>query len=99
MRHGCLPSGDIQQFYFLDDHPSMPRWFKGMEQIIKERGLWLAEGLHAQYLNFRCPPGHTDCCCQWLLFSQPDFVNQRSQVQELVDSSSWCPCPHGPVSL
>jgi len=85
MRHGHLPSGDIQQFYFPDDHPFMPGWFKGMEQIIKERGLWPAEGLHVQCLNFRCPPRRTDCCCQQLLFSQPDFVNQRSQVQELVE--------------
>jgi hypothetical protein len=38
MRCGRLPNGDPQSFYFPDDHPSMPGWFKGMEQIIKERG-------------------------------------------------------------
>jgi len=86
MRHGHLPSGDVQLFYFPDDHPSMPGWFKGMEQIIQERGLWPERGLHAQCPNFRCPPGHTDCCCRRLLFSQPDFTNQKSQLQELVES-------------
>ena len=25
-----------------------------------------------------------DCCCQWLLFTQPDFVNQKSHLEELI---------------
>ncbi|KAJ7159143.1 hypothetical protein C8R43DRAFT_859265, partial [Mycena crocata] len=37
MRNGTLPNGDTQSFYFPDDHPTMPGWFKGMEQIIQER--------------------------------------------------------------
>ncbi len=64
----------------------MPGWFKGMEQIIQECGLWLAEGLNVQCQNFRCPPGRTDCCCRRLLFSQPDFINQKLQLQELIES-------------
>jgi hypothetical protein len=86
MRPGQLPNGDVQSFYFPDDHPSMPGWFKGMEQIIQKRGLWPAEGLVAQCNNFRCPPGRTDCCCRRLLFSQQDFVNHKSQLQELIES-------------
>ena len=86
MRHGHLPNGNAQPFYFPDDHPSMPGWFKGMEQIIRERGLWPAEGLVAQCPNFRCPPGRTDCCCRRLLFSQQDFSNHKSQLQELIES-------------
>jgi hypothetical protein len=88
MRHGYLPSGDPQVFYFPDDHDNktIRGWFKGMEQIIKERGLWPDAGLKAQCLNFRCPPGQTDCCCRRLLFSQPDFTDQKPQVQELVES-------------
>jgi hypothetical protein len=85
MRPGQLPNGDTQSFYFPDDHPSMPGWFKGMEQIIQECNLWPAEGLKAQCQNFRCPPGHTDCCCRRLLFLQPDFVNHKSQLQELIE--------------
>ena len=65
----------------------MPSWFKGMEVIICEHGLWPAQGeLLAQCSDFHCPPGHTDCCCRWLLFLQPDFMSQKSQVQELVES-------------
>jgi len=66
----------------------MPGWFKGMEQIIQECGLWPAEGLNAQCPNFHCPPGCTDCCCWRLLFLQPDFVGNKSQLQELIK-------PHG----
>lgn len=89
MRPGRLPNGDIQSFYYLDDHPveSMRGWFKGMEQIIRERGLWPAEGgLKAQCHKFHCPPGRTDCCCRRLLFTQPDFVNNKSQLQEFIES-------------
>jgi hypothetical protein len=86
MRHGQLLNGDVQPFYFPDNHPSMPGWFKGMKQIIRERGLWPAERLVAQCQSFRCPPGCTDCCCRRLLFSQPDFTNHKLQLQELVES-------------
>jgi len=64
----------------------MPGWFKGMEEIIRERGLWPAEGLLAQCLGFHCPPGKTDCCCWQLLYMQPDFLNQKSLLLELVES-------------
>jgi hypothetical protein len=75
-----------QDFYHADDHPAMPGWFKGMEEIIKERGLWPATGLNAQCEGFKCEPGKKDCCCRRLLFSQPDFVNQKSHLEELITS-------------
>ena len=84
--HIQLPNSDVQSFYFPDDYPSMPGWFKGMEQIIQERGLWPAEGLKAQCQNFHYPLGHTNCCCWQLLFSQPDFINNKLQLQELIES-------------
>jgi hypothetical protein len=61
MRSGTLPNGEPQPFYFPEDHPSMPGWFKGMEIIIWERGQW-PEGvanLLAQCQGFHCPPGCT----------------------------------------
>lgn len=85
MRNGTLPNGDTQPLYYPDDHPTMPGWFKGMEQIIKERGLW-RDRLLAQCPGFKCEPGRTDCCCRRLLFCQPDFVNQKSALEELVES-------------
>ena len=64
----------------------MPGWFKGMENIIKERGLWPEKGLNAQCEGFKCESGKVDCCCRRLLFSQPDFVNQKSHLEELITS-------------
>ncbi|KAJ6615170.1 hypothetical protein B0H10DRAFT_1801954 [Mycena sp. CBHHK59/15] len=87
MQNGTLTSGESQSFYFPDDHPTMLGWFKGMEQIIRERGLW-RDGLLAQCPGFKCQAGASDCCCCWILFCQPDFVNQKSVLEELVDSRS-----------
>jgi len=87
MRSRILPNGEPQSFYFPEDHPSMPGWFKGMEVIIREHGLWPEGGdLLTQCLGFHCPPGRADCYCRHILFLQPDFVSQRSQLQELVKS-------------
>ncbi|KAH8993203.1 hypothetical protein EDB92DRAFT_1796554 [Lactarius akahatsu] len=36
MHHVVHPqTKELQSFYFPDDHPTMPGWFKGMEQIIQ----------------------------------------------------------------
>jgi hypothetical protein len=75
-----------QPFYFPNDHPSFPSHFKGMEQIIRERGLWPASNkLNAECKGFKCPEDRTDCCCRRLLFNQPDFVQQKSALSELIE--------------
>ena len=87
MRHGINPqTGEPQSLYFPDDHPTMPEWFKGMEQIIWERGLWPEAGLPAECPGFKCLDGKTDCCCRRLLFNQPDFISQKSQLHKLIES-------------
>ena len=85
MQNGSF-NNETQALYYPDDHPTMPGWFKGMETIIKEHGLWPAKGLKAQCQGFKCEPGQTDCCCHRLLFMQPDFTSQKSQLEELVTS-------------
>lgn len=88
MRNGTLPNGQPQLFYLPADHPDMPGWFKGMEVIICECGLWpvgLSKGLHAQCKDFKCLDGHVDCCCWCILFLQLDFVGQRSQLKEQIE--------------
>ena len=87
MHCSTLPDGQMQEFYFSEDHPSMPGWFKGMEQIIRERGLWPEVGsLATQCPDFKCLPGHVDCCCWRILYDQPDFKAQKSQLEELIKS-------------
>ena len=85
MRNGKLLTGEDQLFYFPDEHPTMAGWFKGMEVIIRKHGLWPADGLLAQCVNFHCPPGRTDCCCRRLLFMQPDFLDQKPLLQEFIE--------------
>ena len=51
-----------RKLYFDHDHPTMPGWFKGMEIIIRERGLWPEKGMNAQCDGFKCVAGKTDCC-------------------------------------
>jgi hypothetical protein len=79
-------NGEMQELYWPDDHSTMPGWFKCMEQIIWERGLWPMQGLHAECEGFKCAPGETICCCQRLLYNQPDFVLQKSQLEEYITS-------------
>ena len=83
---GTLPNSKEQSFYFAANHPLMPGWFKGMEQIIYEYGLWPEVGLPAQFHEFKCPSDCTNCCCQHILYLQPDFIAQKSQLAELVES-------------
>ena len=33
---GRLPSGELQSFYFPDDYPTFPGFFKGMALILEE---------------------------------------------------------------
>ena len=65
-------------------------YFKGMEQILQEH-LLISDGqtLKASCrtsLN-KCPPGRTDCCCQRMLYSQPDFMEQKSTLEELIEGA------------
>ena len=87
MRDGINPlTGKEQSLYFPQDHPSMAGWFKGMEEIIKERGLWPEQGLLADCSGSKCPADRNNCCCRKLLFHQLDFVSQKSELQEAVES-------------
>jgi hypothetical protein len=88
MRDGTNPlTGERQSFYFPDDHPQYPGWFKGMEQIIRERGLWPDRGLPAECTGgSKRPEGQASCCCRHLLFTQPDFISQKSLLQEHIES-------------
>src|SRR5258708_40306192 len=56
VHHGILPNGNPQPLYFPEDDPDMPGWFKGMEIIIHEHGLWPRHAdLLAQCPKFHCP--------------------------------------------
>jgi hypothetical protein len=86
MRPGRLPNGAQQDFYFSDDDPEMPGWFKGMKRIIEERGFIEEGNLPAQCRAFKCVDPKAACCCRRVLFNQPDFASQKPAIIELVES-------------
>ena len=89
MRNTTFKLGDqtiTQELCFPDDRLMMPGWFKGIEIIIWEWGLWPENGLNAQCEGFKCVAKRTNCCCCRLLFTQPNFVAQKSHLKELITS-------------
>lgn len=82
MEDGRLPDGTPQSFYFPDDHLEFPGWFKGMAQILRERGLGHIAEKRAECPGFKCEDGKTDCCCRRALFCQPDFESRASSLED-----------------
>lgn len=93
MQDGYFADGTRQSFYFPTNHPQSGL-FKGMHNIIQEcidRGANLPNPtkLLAQCKDFKCAPRATDCCCRQILFNQPDFVGQKSKLEELCESRGY----------
>jgi len=88
MVDGNLSDGTTQPFYFPESHAHAGK-FKGMAQILKERGFNNAEKLRAQCKDFKCKEGETQCCCRRILFNQPDFINVPSMLETLCKSHGF----------
>jgi hypothetical protein len=80
MRAGYF-NGQRQPFYFPEDHDLSGK-FKGMQQILIERGLVEEAHLNAQCKSFRCPKDAVACCCRCVLYNQPDFAMAESMLEE-----------------
>ena len=78
---GALFKGDPQPLYFPTDHPKYPGHFKGMAQILTERGYNVSrkKAQCAQSFN-DCPPGATSCCCRRMLYNEPDFAGGEPRL-------------------
>lgn len=74
-----------QRMIFPADHPEYPNQPKGMKQVLLERALW-RDGLLMQ-CKLKCPSGAADCCAKRILELQPDFMAQRSLVQEVIEAA------------
>ncbi|KIJ39957.1 hypothetical protein M422DRAFT_174478, partial [Sphaerobolus stellatus SS14] len=81
-----------QPMIFPPDHPQFPLKPKGMQQVLMERGLYRS-GLKMQCKKKkdgsggRCQPNSTDCCARHILDLQPDFHEQKSLVQEVIEEA------------
>lgn len=80
MGAGCLPDGTSQPLYFPEGHEKAG-WFKGMAQVLIERGYANASRLKTECKDFKCPANRTDCCCRRLLYTQPDFTHVESLLE------------------
>jgi transposase len=91
MRDGWFVDGNsrrvVQPMVFPADHPKpvLRGQAKGMQQVLKERGLF------RRGLLMKCPDGCADgattCCARRIVENQPDFKEQRSLVQEVIEKA------------
>jgi len=97
MDNGRFPDGSEQSFYFPVSHHTYPGRFKGMQEIVRERFERSAPGvpnpnnprLNGQCKDFKCPDGRTDCCLRRILYNQPDFITQKSALEELCTARGY----------
>ena len=81
MKEATFPDGSPQSLYFDDNHSQYPGYFKGMTQILRERGYTTPERICAECKGFKCSSGAVNCCQRRKLFNQADFVNVPSLVE------------------
>jgi hypothetical protein len=91
MQDARFSDGSPQSLYFPPGH-LLAGQFKGMRTLIQERrekGANLPDpmvggknGLKAQCKKFQCSPERTNCCCRRILFSEPDFSQVPSALEQ-----------------
>jgi hypothetical protein len=75
----------VQPMIFPKDHTEFPDQPKGMKQVLLERGLWVDKLL--MKCPKKCSVGSVGCCAKQILELQPDFKEQRSLVQEVIEEA------------
>ena len=69
---------------FPPSHPTFPDQPKGIKVVLKEHGLWHHRMLLICW-DSKCNPTLTSCFATWTLKHQPDFLTQKSLVQETIE--------------
>jgi len=80
MHDATFGDGSPQSLYFNSGPQS--GLFKGMTVLLQERGLDEEAKLKAQCKNFKCPTGNKNCCQRRVLYHQPDFVQEKSLLEQ-----------------
>ena len=89
MADGKLPDGSSQSLYFPNGEGPNSGMFKGMAQILEERGFNVSK-LQAECPGFQCPSNQTNqCCCRRLLYSQPDFAEVESLLEQTLKEKGY----------
>ncbi|KAF7303440.1 hypothetical protein MIND_00572800 [Mycena indigotica] len=80
------PDKTPQDLYYADDHPdeTIHGKFKGMRQLLIERGLSQYADLRTECPKFKCEDttDSAQCCCRRILFNQPDFAAVKSILED-----------------
>ncbi|KAG2191293.1 hypothetical protein INT47_005117 [Mucor saturninus] len=67
------------------------RYFKGIKTILEERNQWIGHDINRKAWKLDCgsPEVSSDkiCCARHFLGSRPDFCNQKSALQEVVEDA------------
>jgi hypothetical protein len=74
----------VQKMSYPPNHPEFGNMPKGMKQILIERGLWRDK---LRMSCKQCDPDATQCCATRILDLQPDFKEQCSLVQEVIEAA------------
>ena len=80
-----------QPLVYSADHDKHPGKAKGVVAVLKERGVWPTN--RDRFLikcTGGCPVDGSNCCASRLLSIQPDFVEQKSLVQETIEANGEC---------
>jgi len=85
MRVSRLADGTSQELYWPAIHHTMPGHFKGMKRILQEHHLWTVSLLAQCSPNFSSCKGKTSCCARRFMFNQPDFIAQKSRLEEIIE--------------
>ena len=72
---------------FPIDHPTYPDQPKGIKHVLIEQGLWRLGMLLECKKPKVCSVDSIDCCAWWLLSQQPNFLEQKSSVQEIIEAA------------
>jgi hypothetical protein len=83
MAPGQFANGLPQSLYFPEGHEKAG-WFKGMAEILRERGYTEEAKLKYECGGFKCPPEKEGkCCCRRVLYNQADFANIESRLETI----------------
>lgn len=89
MANAKFADGSPQDLHFPDTHAKFPGQFKGVTKILEERGIDTT-GLKLQCSQSKCKTlaqGEVQsCCARRILFNQPDFMEQKSSLEELAEA-------------
>ena len=75
-----------QAMVFPPNHSQFPNQPKGLRQVLVEHGIDVHK-LQGKCKS-KCDLAVKDCCCKCILEGQPDFAEQKSLIQEVIEAHS-----------